>query len=145
METGFSANRTGSTRKVQDEDSAYYPLSEHNNMSMYALSQTNSNRSQQSFHPQQDGQPPPYASPSRTNLHPNNPYLSSQPWDNESSYSLQGGAPPSPTALHPPSPYAMNPHAAGSVGSVHLERQQHEHGAGAGRYGGNEYAGSYAR
>lgn len=143
MNTGFLANtgrNSNSNHKAQDENSAYYPLSNSNNLSMYALNRTNSNHSQHQ-------QPQSYSSPSRSNLNPNNPYSNSQAWDDGSTYSLQGGhtggGPPSPSAAqHSQSAYAMNPHAMGSVASVHMQRQPHEYGGG---YGGNEYAGQYSR
>ncbi|KAF9454879.1 acid protease [Macrolepiota fuliginosa MF-IS2] len=136
-----------SHHKLQDEDSSYYPTSGQNNVSMYALNRTTSNHSQQSFQRQQPPTASSYASPSRSNLLPsNNPYSNAhaQNWDNASTYSLQGGGgPPSPGAgavQHPQSVYAMNPHAVGSVASVHMQRQEY------GGYGtADGYAGQYSR
>ncbi len=123
--------------KLQDEHSSYYPPSGQNNLSMYPLNRSQSNHSQQSFQHQQQ---PAYSSPSQTNLHSNNPYSDGQNWDNGSSYSLHG--PSSPTGVqYPQSTYALNPHAAASVASVHMQRQPQDHAG----YGGNEYAGQYSR
>lgn len=141
VDAGYGGNGNNS-HKTQGEDSTYYPLSEQNNLSMYALNRTNTNHSQHSFQSQQHLSP--YSSPSRTNLNTNNPYSNSQSWDNGSTYSLNGGGPSSPGGelQQPQSVYAMNPHAAGSVASVHMQRQPaHEYGG----YPADGYTGQYSR
>jgi hypothetical protein len=104
------------SQKAGNENSKYYPLSDSNNLSMQDLPRTNTNYSQQSFHP-----PPSYS---------NNPY--SRDYHDGSTYSLQGNT---ADGFHQ-SPYVMNPHAMDSAASVHMQRQPHDFSGG---YSGNEY------
>jgi hypothetical protein len=105
--------------KASYENSKYHPLSDSNNLSMQNLNRSNTNYSQQSFHP-----PPP--SYSKNNLY-------SQDYHDGSTYSLQGNT----AGGFQQSPYVMNPHAMESASSVHMQRQLHDPSGG---YSGHEYA-----